>query len=305
MPSYSASFSRIRVVLVEPTYDGNLGQVARALRNWGLARLYLVGGKADPDSEEARWYARAEGAPILDAAVRCATLAEALADCRTVIGTSRRQGHDRGWGRGPGEIFRETAPWRAPWDTAIVFGRENNGLLTPELDLCQHHLVLPSDDACPSLNLSHAVAVTGYALADAAAADVLPAAEEDPDALPAPHDVLEAMYAHARRVWIRIGYIHTPNPNTFLRRWRRIFGRARLTESEVRVVRSLLHQTDWCASIADIPQGGPQETPPGFFDKHKVHLLSPPEERAGTAAGDRADGRAPESSGRTTDGDPA
>lgn len=278
------ALARVRVVLVEPEYNGNLGQVARAMRNFGLGRLDIVGGKADPDSDEARWYARAEGQVILDGVRRHASLAAAVADCRTVIGTSRRVGHDRGHGSDPDAVFREATPWAVPWDSALVFGREANGLYTPEIDMCQWHVLIPSDEACPSLNLSHAVAVTGYALAQAARAGLeVPARETVLP--PAAHDLLEAMYAHAKRVWVRIGYIQTPNPSTFLRRWRRIFGRARLTESDVRVVRALLHQTDWVAEVADLPKGGPTEAEPGVFDKHKVRLTAEPEEWPGSASG--------------------
>ncbi len=278
MASLSSTFERVRVVLVEPTYDGNLGQVARAMRNFGLARLSLVGGTADPDADEARWYARAEGQRVLDGVVRHATLAEAVADCRTVIGTSRRQGGARGYGQDPDTVFRETRPFSVPWETALVFGREANGLHTAELDLCQYFVAIPTDDDCPSLNLGHAVCVTGYALSQAArqALDIVDRDEEPP----AEHDLLEAMYAQARRVWVRIGYIHTPNPDTMLRRWRRIFGRARLTGNDVAVVRSMLHQTDWAAEIAEIPPGGAKEAPPGFFDKHKVHLQPSDDERS-------------------------
>ncbi len=313
MAALTESLSRVRVVLVEPEYNGNLGQVARALRNFGLSRLVLVGGRADPDSDEARWYARAEGQVILDQIRRCTSLEQAVADCRTVIGTSRRVGHDRGPGEPPETVFRDLAPWRTPWETAIVFGREANGLHSHELDLCQRHILIPTDEACPSLNLSHAVAVTGYALSQAARAD-----QESSEGLPNPaeragaggapirvpfapaglppaaHDVLEAMYAHARRVWLRIGYIQTPKPATFIRRWRRIFGRARLTESDVRIVRALLHQTDWVAEIAGLPQGGAREAPKGVFDKHRVHLQSSPEERPPASGRDPApDGEDP------------
>jgi tRNA/rRNA methyltransferase len=285
MARLTASFERVRVVLVEPTYDGNLGQVARAMRNFGLSRLVLVGGTADPDADEARWYARAEGQQVLDGVVRHATLAEAVADCRTVIGTSRRQGGTRGYGQDPEPVFRETAPWAVAWETALVFGREANGLHTAELDLCQHFVAIPTDDDCPSLNLAHAVCITGYALSQAARqAQRIVEREDEP---PADHDLLEAMYAQARRVWVRIGYLHTPNPDTMLRRWRRIFGRARLTASDVAVVRSMLHQTDWAAEIAEIPQGGAKEAPPGFFDKHKVHLQPAPDERSPNEGGRR------------------
>lgn len=277
MDSLVDELARVRVVLVQPAYHGNLGQVARAMRNFGLSRLAIVGGDADPDAREARWYARAEGEPILDLAERFDSLEAAVADCRAVIGTSRRTGRDRGPGESPEETLDALKPWRSPWPTALVFGGEGSGLSSHDFDLCQHHVVIPTDPACPSLNLAHAVAVVGYILSRAARADAA-IAEGASATPPAKHELLEAMYAHARRVWVRIGYILTPDPDTMLRRWRRILGRARLTESDVRVVRAMLHQTDWCAEVARIPQGGVKDAPPGFFDKHRVRLSAAPEE---------------------------
>ena len=268
MDSLEGPLARVRVVLVDPTYDGNLGQVARAMRNFGLSRLYLVGGKADPDSDEARWYGREEGGPILDAAVRTGTLREAIADCRRVIGTSRRLGRKRGPFRTPEETWAHAEPWAQSYDTALLFGREAHGLSTDELDLCSDLLWIPSDPKCPSLNLSHSVSVLGYTLAMATRA----ALEREPriDELePATADEVQGMFDHARRVWLRIGYLHYQNPDAILRTWRKIFGRTRLSEYEVRVVRSLVHQTEWVAKVAGIPPGGVLDAPEGLFDKHK------------------------------------
>jgi tRNA/rRNA methyltransferase len=266
--SLASRLSRVRVVLVEPTYDGNLGKVARAMCNFGLTRLVLVGGDADPKSDEARWYARAEGEPLLESALRVESRQTALDGCRMTIGTSRRLGRKRGEARQPEDVLGETAPWRAEWDTAIVFGREAHGLSTGELDLCQRLLWIPTDPACPSLNLSHAVSIVGYVVAKLARED-LDAGATPLSAEPAAAELLEAMYQHARRVWLRIGYLHHQNPDAILRRWRQIFARTLLTEYDVRVVRALVHQTDWVAGVAGIPPGGPPEAPPGFFDKHR------------------------------------
>ncbi|MDH3284857.1 MAG: RNA methyltransferase [Acidobacteriota bacterium] len=267
MHSLADKLARVRVVLVEPTYDGNLGKVARAMRNFGLTRLVLVGGRADPTSDEARWYARAEGMAVLGGCCRTKTLVEAIRGCRTVLGTSRRLGRKRGEPQSPESVLAETAPWRAAWDTAIVFGREAHGLSTGELDLCQKLIWIPSDPECPSLNLSHAVSITAYVLAKLAREDTGDAPAGAP-LEPAPAEQMEAMYEHARRVWLRIGYLLHQNPDAILRRWRRILARARLTEYDVRVVRALLHQTDWVAGVAEIPPGGPHDAPPGLFDKH-------------------------------------
>lgn len=268
MESLVEAFSRLRVVLVEPTYDGNLGQVARAMSNFGLTRLHLVGGAADPESDEARWYARDEARGLLEGAVRHETLRGALADCKTVIATSRRKGRNRGPVELPEELFPRLRPWRFPWETALVFGREAHGLSTAEVDLCQHLVWIPSDPAHPSLNLAHATAVIGYSLSRAARED-LSAEPEKEVTIPADREAVEAMFQHARRVWVRIGYLNYQNPDAILRAWRKLFARTGLTERDVRVVRALLHQTEWVAKVAGIPPGGPEEAPPGLFDKHQ------------------------------------
>ncbi len=267
LESLESTFARIRVVLIEPTYSGNLGQVARAMRNFGLTRLWLAGGRADPDADEARWYAREEGAPVLDQARRVDSLDEAVGECRVVIGTSRRLGRRRGPARPPADLWRALVPWNREHEVALVFGREAHGLSTPELDRCTDLLWVPTDPACPSLNLAHAVAVVGYTLADAARAALGHRLAED-EPVPATHEEAQAMFDHARRVWLRIGYLHYQNPDAILRHWRKFLSRARLTEHEVRIVRALLHQTEWVARRAGLPEGGAKEAP-GLFDKHR------------------------------------
>ncbi|UCF68429.1 MAG: hypothetical protein JSV80_03795, partial [Acidobacteriota bacterium] len=182
--------------------------------------------------------------------------------------SSRRLGKKRGPAIGPEQLFADTTPWKAPWQTALVFGREAHGLSTEEIDRCQRILWIPSDPAGPSLNLAHAVSVVGYVLARMTREDL----ELQPPPIqlaPAPQAETEAMYQHARRVWLRIGYLHAQNPDAILRRWRQLLSRTLLTEYDVRVVRALLHQTEWVAKVAGIPPGGPPDAPPGLFDKHR------------------------------------
>ncbi len=262
-------FPRLRVVLVEPQYDGNLGQVARAMRNFGLFRLVLVAGDADPTADEARWFGREEGAPILDAAVRVASLGDAIVDCADVIGCSRRSGKYRGTPQAPEQIWVEARPWSGNHETALVFGREAHGLSTAELDLCHRVLSIPSDDACPSLNLAHAVAVVGYTLMCAQQGAVGESEEpRDDEAEPASSEQIEGMFQHLRRVWYRIGYLNPQNPEAILRRWRRILHRGTMSVHDINVIRAMAHQTDYVAKLAKIPEGGPAEAPE-MFNKHQ------------------------------------
>lgn len=79
---------QIRIVLVETSHSGNIGAVARAMKNMGLGNLWLVNPSSFPDEAS---YARAAGASdVLDSAHVVSSLDEALADCVLVMGTSAR-----------------------------------------------------------------------------------------------------------------------------------------------------------------------------------------------------------------------
>ena len=78
--------SNIRIVLLHTTHPGNIGATARAMKNMGLTRLYLVAPKHFPNPEaEAR---ASHATDILDNAIIVETLDEAVADCQLIVGTS-------------------------------------------------------------------------------------------------------------------------------------------------------------------------------------------------------------------------
>ena len=81
----------IRIVLVDTNHPGNIGAVARAMKNMGLHELHLVRPKFFPNADAS---ARASGADdILGAAHVHEEFTDAIADCGLVVGTSARQRH--------------------------------------------------------------------------------------------------------------------------------------------------------------------------------------------------------------------
>jgi tRNA/rRNA methyltransferase len=259
---HRADLSRVAVVLVQPHYAGNLGRCARAMRNFSLSRLVLVAPECSPDDDEARWFARDEAAAILDGARVYPTLAEALAGFQVTVGTSRRVGRYRRPTVTPEEVAREIVPLSRDNDVAIVFGNEPSGLSWDDLHLCQRLVSFPAAPEFPSLNVAHAVLLMAYELYRATA----PERPDETQEL-ASHAEIEAMFEHARRAWLRIGYLKRQNPRNILTRWRRILGRSTLTTHEVALIRGLLHQIDWAADRAGLPQHD-QEPPKGTFRKH-------------------------------------
>ncbi|MGD8374890.1 MAG: RNA methyltransferase, partial [Acidobacteriota bacterium] len=129
------ALDRVRFVLVDPQSAGNVGAAARALRNMGLSRLTVV-GEVELGGLEARRMAMS-AAPLLEATVRAGSLETALAGSSLTVATTRRAGKNRG----PMVDIREAAgrgmqAALAGNQVAFVFGREDAGLTTAELDAC-------------------------------------------------------------------------------------------------------------------------------------------------------------------------
>ncbi|MBO6851120.1 MAG: RNA methyltransferase, partial [Marinobacter sp.] len=151
---------QIRIVLVETSHSGNIGAVARGMKNMGLGNLWLVNPASFPDETS---YARAAGASdVLDKAQVVSSLDEALADCVLVMGTSAR-GRKVPWPViAPPEAAAKAAEHTPAGPVALVFGRENHGLSNEELQRCHFHIHIPSNPDYSSLNLAMAVQVVTY-----------------------------------------------------------------------------------------------------------------------------------------------
>lgn len=242
LPDQTNPLSNIAVILIEPQGPLNIGSVCRVMMNFGLSDLRLVNPQADHLGEEARRMA-VRAASLLDQAQVFPSLPEALSGCTLAIGTTRRFGKYREDFIHPDDAGREILTAAGAASTALVFGREDRGLLTNELDLCQRLLTIPTSDELPSMNLAQAVAVCLYEVGQAAAeaaGKVQPRQRKS-----APSASIEAMYSHMRQTLLDIGYLDPQNPEHILRTFRRIFSRAGLNERDVRVLQGLWSRLDW------------------------------------------------------------
>ena len=229
------------VVLVEPQGALNIGSVCRAMANFGVARLRLVNPQVDHLGEEARRMA-VKAAPLLEGAELYPDLAAALADCRLALGTTRRFGKYREDFLHPDEAADVLLPATAKGNVALVFGREDKGLLTAELDLCQRFITIPTGETLPSMNLAQAVAVCLY---ETAKAFGRASGKRTGVRRQASGRQLEAMYRHMRQSLLDVGYLDPQNPDHILHTYRRILGRAGLNDREVRILHGLFSRLDW------------------------------------------------------------
>jgi tRNA/rRNA methyltransferase len=231
----------ISIVLVEPQGPINVGSVCRCMMNFGCADLRLVNPCAEYRSLDARRMAlKAES--ILTQAPVFQSLQQAIADCHLAFGTTRRFGKYREDFLTPEQAAGQARIQPSGSRVAFVFGREDRGLHTSELDLCQFFITIPTDSAYPSMNLSHAVSLMLYELRKGAM-DV--ATRFNESHVPASAADVENMFQHMRRTLLAAEYLDPQNPDHVLRAFRRLFGRTGLNDREVRILQGLWSRIDW------------------------------------------------------------
>ncbi len=238
---------RVRFVLAGTRSPGNVGAAARAIKNFGFARLDVAAPECDPRDDSACRMA-VDARDVLEAARVWPSLDAALADVRTVVGMSRRTGKHRRPHHRIDEIALELARCAEAGALGFVFGPEDRGLRDDELDRCTHLVHVPTSEALGSLNVAQAVLLAAYELRRAASFETLVSAEPIPP--PAEHSEREAMYQHFERALVAIGFFSRDSQEVLMRRIRRALGRAGLTAEEVRMLRGIARQMLWVADRA-------------------------------------------------------
>jgi tRNA/rRNA methyltransferase len=220
----------VRVVLVRPELPANIGACARVVRNTGLQGLDLV----DPgDWRTVDCWRTAWGAPeVLEDARTFDDVASAVSDATYVAALAGRPRP----GSVPLDVRDLASEVRALGDdarVALVFGTESTGLTQAEMALCGRTVRIPSHPAQPSLNLSHAVAITAYEVFRAAS----------PRAAPRPrlatHAEKERMLALLREGLLAARALPEANADGFFEDWHALFQRAEMTPKEVGLLEHL------------------------------------------------------------------
>jgi tRNA/rRNA methyltransferase len=225
---------QIRVVLVEPLYEGNVGSTARAMKNFGFSELALVNPcKLEGQARAFAMHAR----EIMENASVHSTIQDAVRDSNLIIAATGNPGmkveeHIRAPAYTPVDI--KTMLEGKQGTVSLLFGREDKGLTNDELKVCDIIMSIPTGQDYPSMNLSHSVAVVLYELCDIKAGSINLAHHFD----------LDLMYGHVRELLDNIDYpIHKKDKTMLM--LRRIFGRARLTSREVQTVRGLVRRIQY------------------------------------------------------------
>lgn len=264
----------VKIVLMRTTHPGNIGAVARAMKNMGFKRLCLVDplsqneGESFPCFEATR---RASGAvDLLKEAQVVSTIDEALMDCHLVIGASARS-RKMVWPlmnpRDCARLVLHRAAEARPGtlvQVALLFGQESSGLSNEELQRCHYHVNVPANPDFSSLNLAMAVQVVCYELrmslllddsvsgshetrleachtaVGAAKNSVVSPASDCWDEPLATVSEVEGFFAHLEKTLINIGFYDPANPGMLTTRLRRLFQRTHLDKMELNILRGIL-----------------------------------------------------------------
>lgn len=247
----------MRVVLVNPRNPLNIGAAARAMSNFGFFHLRVV----NPYELAFREARSAVGAsPLLARAEEFKSLAEAVADCTLIVGTTSVGRRDP---QHPVKRLEQAAPLirkrLANSRVALLFGSEKRGLSNEDLSHCHWLLRIPTREDHRSMNLGQAVAVCLYELV------------RDPHAAPPPGKRTAATAAELERITSALldallasGYLKSP-PAAQKRRTaaptdekiRRLVRRLHLSSSDADLLLGILRQILWKSRSTNGPARAP------------------------------------------------
>ncbi|MDR2855314.1 MAG: RNA methyltransferase [Methanomicrobiales archaeon] len=222
---------RIRIVLVEPLYDGNIGFAARAMKNFGFTELVLI----NPCEIRDEGVARASHAKDVLENASYLTLDEVFETSNITIATT-------------GSVSKSAChPMRMPFYTpqelreflgdvdgtvSILFGRENWGLNNEEVKRCDIICTLPTSEIYPIANLSHVVAIICYELSHLKPTVAIP--------LATPKE-MDQLYIHIAEFLDDVEHPDFKRENTMIL-IRRVLGRMKLTWREVSTIHGLMRR---------------------------------------------------------------
>ncbi len=223
----------VRIVLIEPSHPGNIGSVARAMKNMALDELVLVRPRSFPHAEANALAAGADdilsGARIVD------TTAEAVGDCGFIAGTTSRPRSYYWEFTTPRDVAGRIVGLAGENRAALLFGSERYGLANEDLQFCNVLVRIPANPNYCSLNLAMSVQLLAYELF---------MAREQPQSrvqleLPlAPSSDVEHFYAHLNQVLEEIDF--GDRTGHLMERLRRLFNRAQLDRNELNIMRGIL-----------------------------------------------------------------
>ena len=223
----------VRIVLIDPSHPGNIGSVARAMKNMALTDLVLVRPRSFPHAEADALAAGADD--ILARARIVESVAEAISDCGFIAGTTSRPRSYYWEFTTPRDVAARIVAAPAENRAALLFGSERYGLATEDLNHCNVLVRIPANPEYCSLNLAMSVQLVAY---EVFIAREQPHSHTQFEMPLAPSGDVEHFYAHLHQVLNEIDF--EDRTGHLMERLRRLFNRAQLDRNELNILRGIL-----------------------------------------------------------------
>jgi len=223
----------VRIVLIDPSHPGNIGSVARAMKNMALSDLVLVRPRSFPHAEADALAAGADD--ILARARIVESVAEAISDCGFIAGTTSRPRSYYWEFTTPRDVAARIVAAPAENRAALLFGSERYGLATEDLNHCNVLVRIPANPEYCSLNLAMSVQLVAY---EVFIAREQPHSHTQFEMPLAPSGDVEHFYAHLHEVLNEIDF--EDRTGHLMERLRRLFNRAQLDRNELNILRGIL-----------------------------------------------------------------
>ncbi len=223
----------VRIVLIDPSHPGNIGSVARAMKNMALSDLVLVRPRSFPHAEADALAAGADD--ILARARIVASVVEAISDCGFIAGTTSRPRSYYWEFTTPRDVAGRIVAAPQENRAALLFGSERYGLGTEDLNHCNVLVRIPANPEYCSLNLAMSVQLIAYELF---MAREQPRSHTQFEMPLAPAGDVEHFFTHLHQVLNEIDF--EDRTGHLMERLRRLFNRAQLDRNELNIMRGIL-----------------------------------------------------------------
>ena len=233
------------IILVEPQMGENIGMVARAMANFGLADLRLVNPRDGWPNEKAQ-AAASKADHVIEGTQVFATLEEAIADLNFVYATTARSRDNYKPVRAP--VFAATnlrSRFRAGEATGILFGRERWGLTNEEVALADEIVTFPVNPAFASLNIAQAVLLMSYEWMKSGMEDLEAVPFQALEQRPSTKEQLFGLFDQLEEALDSRNYFHPPSKKPkMVDNLRAVLSRRAFTEQEISVLRGVISSLD-------------------------------------------------------------
>lgn len=231
----------IEVILVEPEHPGNIGSIARVMKNFGFLDLVMINPRKDIMDNET--YCRAKHAQDVLDNVQIKDHSY-LDELDVLIGTTAKNGNDKNLMRLPMTPVELKEKIDIKLRTGILIGREGIGLTNEELAKCDFNVTIPANTKYPTLNISHAVGIILYELHSVVEEQkeqqkiILKNNNQDvdDDFSPATKDHKDNIMLQMSEVLDKMEFKLDARRETQLKAWKRIFGKSMMTKREAMAV---------------------------------------------------------------------